>query len=244
MAGLATLRKEAKELGIPKSDILGASSAAELQKVIANFKTEDEAPKRPVKKSAVAKKKTATKTAAAKKTAAKSKPAAKSKTGNAKRKTTGSGTNGKTKATKTSGYVAKGARNLLDSVDFTQDEGWNARENSAPARIIKALRKARGNRDKAFDALVPDVWDFVGKKMRNGSKRPLKSGEGNAHGMLRYRISRTAWDFALRTGQHEKAGNRVEYGTGGTGQGVWKPAKKSSGSKTKATAKKKTSRKK
>jgi uncharacterized low-complexity protein len=44
--------------------------------------------------------------------------------------------------------------------------------------------------------------------------------------MLRYRISRTLFDFAVQTGQHEVAKNRVQYGTGGTGQGVWKPAKR------------------
>ena len=43
--------------------------------------------------------------------------------------------------------------------------------------------------------------------------------------MLRYRISRTAFDFAVRTGQHEPSDNRVEYGTGGTGNGTFKHAK-------------------
>ena len=53
--------------------------------------------------------------------------------------------------------------------------------------------------------------------------------------MLAYRIARTAWDFALKTGQHEKAENRVEYGTGGTGAGVWKPAKKATAKARTAT---------
>jgi hypothetical protein len=46
--------------------------------------------------------------------------------------------------------------------------------------------------------------------MKDGSKRSLDS----AHEMLKYRISRTAWDFAMKTGQHAAATNRAEYGEG------------------------------
>jgi hypothetical protein len=84
------------------------------------------------------------------------------------------------------------------------------------------VRKSRGNRAKAFEILKADVWDFVGKVKRNGEKRTKSEAEA----MLRYRISRTLFDFAVQTGQHEVAKNRVQYGTGGTGQGVWKPAKR------------------
>lgn len=237
MAALAVLRKQAKEMGIAASVIRNAATAEELQSIIDDHS--DEKPKKsPVKKKSVAKKSAVAKKATAKsnsktRSGAKSKPAASSRknSGKAKRTTTGTGTNG---------YVAKGGRNLLDGVDFTLTEGWNPREGSAPARIIAALKKAKGNREKAFDALSGSIWDFVGKKNARGEKR----SKADAEAMLRYRISRTAWDFAMRTEQHQKAGNRVEYGTGGTGQGVFKRAGKAAAkATTKASSKKSGSKK-
>jgi hypothetical protein len=105
-------------------------------------------------------------------------------------------------------------------VNYNQTDGWNPRADRAPDRIIEALRLAKGDRGKAFDALKKNVWDFVDVRVAKADRRPLVE----AHKMLRYRISRTAWDFAIRTGQHEKAENRAEYGTAGTGAGTWKPA--------------------
>lgn len=231
MAALAVLRKKAKEMGIAAAVIRSASTAEELEAIMDDH-NDDGGSTKPRKKSAVkksaAKKKSGTKKAISKSRGVKSKPAASRKSsGKAKRSTTG-----------TNGYVAKGGRNLLDGVDFSVTDGWNAREGSPPDRIVRSLRKHRGNREKTFEALKSDVWDFVGKKMRNGTKR----SKSDAEAMLRYRISRTAWDFAMRTGQHDKAENRVQYGTGGTGTGTWKP-KKAAGRKTKATAKKATSKK-
>ena len=246
MASLGALRKQAKEAGIAAAVIRSASTAEELQSILDDHAAP--AAKRAVKKAHPVKKTAVKKTAAKKNTAkansksapAKSKPAAKKSatTGKAKRTTAG-----------TNGYVPKGGRNLLDGVDFTNDEGWNARDGSAPDRIVKALRKAKGNRERVFEALKGEIWEFVGKKNAKGEKRT----KSDAEAMLRYRIARTAWDFAMRTGQHEKASNRVEYGTGGTGQGVFKPktrkaapARKSSTAKSgakKSTAKKTTARK-
>jgi hypothetical protein len=220
MAKLAELRKEAKDLGSPKADIIKAKTPSALQAVIDAYGEEDEpkvkktAKKKAHKKSAPAKKSGTRKSVARGATAAK---------GKAKRPNT--------KKASPSAYVPKGGRNLLADVDFTDDEGWNARPGSAPDRIAKALRKFKGNREKVFDFLSDDVWEFVGKKKRNGEKRT----KGEAEEMLRYRIARTAWDFALRTGQHEKAENRVEYGTGDTGNGTFKRAKKATKA-TKATA--------
>lgn len=226
MASLALLRKRAKDAGISAAVIRGASTAEELQSIIEDHEDGGTKSRKPVAKKkgnrTVAKKKATGNST--KNRSVKSKPAATSRKKSGKAKRTTAGTNG---------YVAKGGRNLLDGVDYTVTDGWNPREGSAPARIIAALRKAKGNRERAFAALSGDLWDFVGKKMRDGSKRSKASAEA----MLRYRISRTAWDFAMRTGQHEVADNRVEYGTGGTGQGVFK-RQKSSGTKTKAAAKK------
>jgi hypothetical protein len=233
MASLALLRKKAKEAGIAAAVIRRASTAEELQSII-DDSDDDGGSRRPAKKKGRIIKKKATRatkpTRAAKpkkNSGVKSKPAATSrKSGKAKRTTAGT----------TNGYVPKGGRNLLDSIDFNYTEGWNAREGSAPSVIISALKKARGNREKAFEALKGNLWDFVGKIKQNGDKRTKPEAEE----MLRYRISRTLWDFAMRTGQHEKAKNRVEYGTGGTGEGVFKPRKAKAASSRKAKTKTKT----
>jgi len=119
-----------------------------------------------------------------------------------------------------------GGRNLLDRIDYNKTKGWNPREGSAPDRIIKALKRYRGDRDKVFNFLLPSVWDFVGKVKRNGAKRT----KAEAESMLSYRIARTEFDFAVQTGQHVKATNRAEYGTAGTGQGIFKRAKKKAAS--------------
>lgn len=99
----------------------------------------------------------------------------------------------------------------LGSIDWnaTSDE-WNPKPGGPVERLFKALKKRRGDVDKAFDDLKGDVWDFVGKKLRNGEKRSKES----AHAMLRYRLNRTKFEFAVRTGQHQSATDRVEYGTG------------------------------
>jgi hypothetical protein len=239
MATLAELRKRAKHLGIAPSVIRGADSVKELEGIIADFNSED-APAKPRKKSAVKKavKKSAAKKLAAKKSAKKS---ASSKSAPAK-STKKSGTAKRPTAAKSSkGTDGPTGRHLLNGVNFSDDEGWNARPGSPPDRIVKALKKFRGNREKVFDALVGDVWDFVGKKKRDGSKRT----KSDAEAMLRYRISRTAWEFAVRTGQHDAAQDRVEYGTGGTGMGVFKRAKRGGNSKSASkTSTKKSSAKK
>ena len=239
MATLAELRKEAKGMGIPATAIRGAENARELQKIIDSHGSGNSKPvakkKGAVKKSAVAKKKSG----AVKKSATVKKSSASSKKSPAK-----STTAKRTSAAKRDG---DSGRHLLDSVNYSNTDGWNPRKGSAPDRIVNALRKFKGNRSKVFDFLKGDVWDFAGKKKRDGSKRT----KAEAEAMLVYRIARTDWDFALRTGQHEKSENRVEYGTGGTGAGTFKRAgstkkqsttKKSNSSakSTKSTAKKST----
>jgi len=101
-------------------------------------------------------------------------------------------------------------RNLLGQLDFTVTDGWNPRAGSAVDIIFRALKKYRGNVDKTFDALVGNIGEFVGVRMQDGTKRT----KANREDMLRYRISRTKFDFAIRTGQHEIATERVAYGTG------------------------------
>lgn len=235
MAKLSELRKEAKGLGISAKVIRSAETAAELQGIIAehsNGSSKKSAAKKAVKKAVTAKSKTtkkATKKSAAKKTAAKgsasskSRPAAKSTTGKAKRATAA---NGDLK------------RNLLGKVNFNRTEGWNPREGSVPDVIVKALKKAKGNREAAFKALSAKLDKIVPAKTRNGRKRNLDERRN----YLRYLISRNAWAFAMATGQHEPAEGRAEYGTGGTGEGNFKPAGSKSKTKAKATTTKKSTK--
>lgn len=213
MAKLAELRKKAKGLGISAAVIRRATTASELQDAI-NAHSGSSKPKakaKAKKKGTVARKQT--RTAPAKKKASGRKastPAKSRKSGKAKRS-----------SNSTSSREPKGGRNLLGKVNFSKTDGWNPREGSAPDIIVRALKRFKGDRTKVFNHLKGDVWDFVAKKKQNGDKRT----KAEAEAMLRYRISRTAFDFAVRTGQHEPSDNRVEYGTGGTGEGVFKRAK-------------------
>ena len=231
---MATLKRQlqlkAKAAGVSASAIRGASSVAELKALIAGA---NGTPRKSTARKAVRKAVTVKKS----RTATKS-PAAKSTRGKAKRAST-------TPKARSNG---KSGRNLIDTVDYDRTKGWNPRKGSAPDRIMKALKKARGNREKAFEALRADVWDFVGKVKRNGEKRT----KGEAEDMLRYRISRTLFDFVTQTGQHKTSKNRIEYGTGENAKANkpkrGRPAKKAAveapkrrgrppGSKNKATAK-------
>jgi hypothetical protein len=197
MPTIGQLRKSAKEMGIAPASIRGATSAPELQALIMDFMTNGASTAKPARKPA--------KTTPArrgrppkstKSVPVKSKPAAKStSTGKAKRSASANG-NG------------DAGRHMLTGIDYTVTDGWNPREGSPPDLIIRALRRFKGNRGKVFDHLLPNVKNFVGSKMADGTKRDKASTER----MLAYRISRTAWDFAMRTGQHEKSENRAEYG--------------------------------
>ena len=188
--------------------------------------------KKTVAKKAVTKKATATRATAVKKSASsKSLPAAKSTRGKAKRTTAAYPTRGTTPTGRPKkaasapprDYMKKereksDGRFTLNGIDYGQTDGWNPRPGSAPDVILKSLRKYRGNRFKVLQALMPDLWDFVGRSKMDGSRRTKEEGIS----MLKYRIARTDWDFALKTGQHEKSPNRVEYGSGDTGSGVFK----------------------
>lgn len=230
MPKLADLRKKAKSLGIPAAEIRSASTVSELQELIDSYskpKARKKSGGRPAKKSTI--KPTGRKRGRPKGSTTRSKPARKSKPaparsrGKAKRQTTA-------RSASPSAYVPKGGRNLLDRVDYSKTDGWNPRDGSAPDRIVKALRKFKGNREKVFDLLVKDLWDFVGRKKANGTKRTKAEAEDYLH----YRIARTDWDFAVRTGQHDIAENRVEYGTGGTGEGTFRKTGRKRGRPRKA----------
>jgi hypothetical protein len=224
MATIAALRTEAKKAGVAPSAIRAAENVKELEALIKRHgggtKTSTNGRTAVKKSTTVRKSKAVTKATPTKRTGRKPAPAKGRNSGTAKRQAAATPRKAATKA-KASGYEAKGGRNVLDGVNYSLTDGWNARPGSAPDTIIKALKRFKGDREKVFDYLVGDIGDFVKPKKRDGSKW----AKGEREQMLRYRIARTAWDFALKTDQHEKAENRVQYGTGGTGAGIWKPAK-------------------
>lgn len=209
------LKKRAVELGMSKDDAKKATRP-ELESFIATASVED----KPEAKKSVKKK--LTKKAQARKSS-KSSENTKSKKSSSKKSTTKkSGTksapaesrknSGKAKrpASQKSGSNDTG-RAAIEGLDWTAtSDEWNPKVGGPVERLFKALKKAKGDIDKAFDATVGDLYDFVGKKKRDGSKRT----KGEAEAMLRYRLNRTKFEFARRTGQHKSATNRAEYGTG------------------------------
>lgn len=220
MAKLSELRKQAKDMGINPVVVRRATTAAEMEQVIADHKAHDKPRKksgsRPVKKSSqttTARKKSTTRTSTARKASGRkaSTPAKSRKSGTAKR---------------SSNSNSHAGRFILEDVDYSlgADDGWNPRDGSPPDRIIKAMKRFRGNRPKVFEFLKADVWDFV--DIRAKTVKDRKHDKASAYEMLKYRISRTAWDYAMRTGQHEPSSNRAEYGTAGTGEGTFVPASK------------------
>jgi len=226
MASLAQLYREAKEAGFSPSEIRG-KSAAEVTELLAG---NGGGKKSPAKKKAVVKKAKAEKKTATKKRGRGRPKGSKNKTTTetVTKKKRGRPAGSKNKSTKTrpsakrNGESTNG-RHILSGVNYSKTDGWNPREGSAPDRIVKALKKFKGDREKVFEFLKSDIWDFMGKTKRNGQKR----SKSEAEEMLRYRIARTDWQFGIQTGQHEIATDRAEYGTAGTGSGTFKPAKKS-----------------
>lgn len=190
MATMQELRITAKTLGVPAAQIRKASTSAALSDLISERLNGGAARKPVTKKAPVRKATTPTRKT---RTPAKKAAAVKKSTPTPKASPNGDA-----------------GRHVLGSINYNDIEGWNARPGSIPDLIIKSLRKHKGDRERVFNALVPDIWDYVGRKMADGSKRTQASAED----MLRYRISRTAWDFAMKTGQHEKSTNRATYGEG------------------------------
>jgi hypothetical protein len=216
MAGMKELREQAKAAGIPAREIRSAESGAELRKMIreANGSGSRKARKSVVKK-AVARKATPKRRGPGRPKGSKNKT-----TATATRKSTSR----KSTSRKASTSNGNGGRFLLGKINWSKRGNWNPREGSVPDQIVKALKKAKGNRESAYKALRKSLTELVPVRTRDGRKRNV----GEREDYLRYLISRNAWAFALATEQHETAPNRVEYGTGGTGAGIFKPARKKS----------------
>lgn len=202
MATIGQLRSMAKVAGIPAAEIRKARTAPALQELIAAAMNPNGAStKRTATKTTTRKPAARTTTRTPAKATATRKPA----TRTAVKKTTAKAPARKASTNGDAGRIE------LGTIDWNQTDGWNARPDSVPALIVATLKRFKGDREKVYNALKDDVFKkkIVGRTMADGSKRTLQS----AQDMLRYRISRTAWDFAMKTGQHESATNRAEYGS-------------------------------
>jgi hypothetical protein len=204
------LKKRALEAGMPKADAMKADRK-QLDEFLADGGKK--ATKKVVAKKKATPAKKSTKKAPARKATAEKKPSTKKQTRKpAKRENTSDGL----------------GRLNIEELDWTaESDEWQPRKGGPVERLFKALKRSKGNVDKAYDMLASDVYDFVGKTKRDGTKR----NKQEAQAMLRYRLNRTKFEFAIRTGQHESASseNRAAYGTGdyATVRKV-KPARKAS----------------
>lgn len=227
MAGLMDLKKKARRLGMSAADARGADRE-ELEGYISENSNGTRS--KPAKKKAVAVAKSKRgrgrpKGSTNKATKAKpAKPAKVAKRGRPKGSTNSTG-NGHTRSTD--------GRHILSSIDYGKTKGWNPREGSPPDRIVKALKKFKGNREKVFQALRDNPFEFTKRAKRDGTKRT----KAEAQEMLKYRIARTDWQFAIATNQHKKATKRIEYGTGPNASTVKKSTRKRGRPAKAATAK-------
>jgi hypothetical protein len=102
-------------------------------------------------------------------------------------------------------------RLAVGKIDYTvEHDDWKPRKGSPVDIIFRALKKRRDNIEKVYDDLKGRYKEFSTPTKPDGTKRTKAEMLAN----LRYRINRTRFEFAVRTGQHEAATNRVKYGTG------------------------------
>jgi hypothetical protein len=105
-------------------------------------------------------------------------------------------------------------RNMLTDIDWERTTGpgggWKPRQGSAVEIMFDALKFYKGDREKTLQYIMEEYpgrelieFGFVGPRKANGELRSKEEKEN----YLRYRIARTAWDFALKTGQHKKNPN-------------------------------------
>jgi hypothetical protein len=200
------LKKKAIAAGMSKTDAIKADRSTLENFISKNSKSGSTAPakKKATGTRTVAKKKTTTAKAPAKQAPVAKKATATRKATPAAKKSTTTGKAKRSPATSDAG------RHMIGSLNFSDTEGWNPREGSPVNDIFKALKKCRGDVDKATALLMPNAKEFVSLKKADGTRR-TKAEIGK---LLRYRVNRTKFEFARRTGQHESSANRVQYGTG------------------------------
>lgn len=97
------------------------------------------------------------------------------------------------------GTTANGFRaELADNIDWKAES--NVGRTGKRAEVLAALRKHKGDKEKAFYTLADRAKKFYPAKTKNDAER-----------MLVWLIGRVAYDFAMSTGQHEP-GERAGYG--------------------------------
>lgn len=116
-----------------------------------------------------------------------------------------------------------GGRNLIDNSEVDWTIPWEV--SGIRGEIFKALRKAKGDTDKTYEALKDRATEFW-KKNRAG-ERILKD---RALAILRWNISRVKFDYVIATKQHKVS---KKFGTLGTTEKL-KKGKKSTPAKAKA----------
>lgn len=125
-----------------------------------------------------------------------------------------------------------GTRTLLpEEIDWDQE--FDFREGSIQNYILTEIRKAaRKESDTAeirsivFDKLVDKIGDREELTFMNRATGKPHKGEA-AEARLKYYISRTMFDYAVNTGQHEGSGNIDTYVRSGNGSSVKsRPAKR------------------
>lgn len=199
---LVKLKKRAIKAGMKKSEAKTADRST-LEEFLSNGSKKSSTKKSSVKKSG------GTKKSSTKKSEKKEKKSTK-------------------KSSKKSDDVGRRVIGKLSFTNYDEDD-WNPRKDSPVARLFKALKKRKGDVEKTFEDLKSDAKEFAAStKAPDGSKRDKAWFLKN----LKYRINRTKFEFAVRTGQHEVATDRVEYGKGDYAQNSKKSNKKSSSKKS------------
>lgn len=202
---LTRLRREAIDAGMPRAEARAADRDALLDFLVSD---EDgagtpKAAKKVVKK-AVAKKKVAApakkKAANGRRTRAAVKPV---------RKQTR-----KPAARKGNGNVGRAEIGMIDY--SVENDAWKPRQGSPVELIWKSLKRHRDDVDKVFSELRTQLDKFTEPKSRTTGVRKSKI---EREATLRYRINRTRFEYAVRTGQHESGTERVKYGEGDYAQG-------------------------
>lgn len=204
------LKKQAVALGMSK-DAAKKAGRPELEEFIANAEDDGDEDETPTPKATKKKKKAVVKSKKKKDTT----KGENKKDKNVTRKKADKTTKAKAAKPKASKPKSDSGENLgrlnIGTLDWTaESDEWNPRKGGPVERLFKALKSSKGDVDKAFDKLESDMYEFVGKKKRNGDRRTKQEVQA----MLRYRLNRTKFEFAKRTGQHESATDRAEYGTG------------------------------
>src|SRR5262245_62529504 len=181
MATLQDLRSKAKDLGIPTAKIRKATTAPALQALIVDAVMNGGGAPAPTRKTTTRKPAPRKATTPTRKAPAKKAPAR--STAPAKKAAA---------VKKVASQNGDAGRHVLgDDIDFSNITNWNARPGSIPDKIIKSLRKYRGDRERVFNALLPNIWDYVGRRMADGSKG-TQAWEGES---LRTRITRAFGDY-------------------------------------------------